>query len=159
MKRFLYLLLALPLMGLMASCSDDEKDLPDVTFSMDYSGATLVDGVLTIPQGNDLVINALSVTPAEGTKKATLGRVTYFIDAFPIYETIVDPYSVTISTQNLEVGKHVLQIRAGIFQVDKEAAFGVFSYPLEITEPVPDDTPGDNPGGTVTPDVTITESE
>ncbi len=159
MKRFLYLLLALPLMGLMASCSDDEKDLPDVTFSMDYSGATLVDGVLTIPQGNDLVINALSVTPAEGTKKATLGRVTYFIDAFPIYETIVDPYSVTISTQNLEVGRHVLQIRAGIFQVDKEAAFGVFSYPLEITEPVPDDTPGDNPGGTVTPDVTITESE
>ncbi|MDE6117509.1 MAG: hypothetical protein K2O30_05305 [Duncaniella sp.] len=159
MKRFLYLLLALPLMGLMASCSDDEKDLPDVTFSMDYSGATLVDGVLTIPQGNDLVINALSVTPAEGTKKATLGRVTYFIDAFPIYETIVDPYSVTISTQNLEVGKHVLQIRAGIFQVDKEAAFGVFSYPLEITEPVPDDTPGDNPGDTVTPDVTITESE
>ncbi|MDE6859292.1 MAG: hypothetical protein K2J65_02645 [Duncaniella sp.] len=159
MKRFLYLLLALPLMGLMASCSDDEKDLPDVTFSMDYSGATLVDGVLTIPQGNDLVINALTVTPAEGTKKATLGKVTYFIDAFPIYETIVEPYSVTISTQNLEVGKHVLQIRAGIFQVDKEAAFGVFSYPLEITEPLPDDTPGDNPGGTVTPDVTITESE
>ncbi len=159
MKRFLYLLLALPLMVLVASCSDDDKDLPQVTFSMDYSGATLTDGVLSIPQGHDLVINSLKVTPVEGTKKATLGRVTYFLDGFPIYETIVDPYTVTISTANLEVGKHLLQIRAGIFQVDKEAAFGVFSYTLDVTEPVPDDTPGDTPGGTDTPDVTITENE
>ena len=75
MKRFLYLLLALPLLGFIAtSCSDDD-DLPDVTLSMDYSGATLTDGVFTVEQGDTLKINALKVIPAEGTKPATLGQI------------------------------------------------------------------------------------
>ncbi len=159
MKRLLYLILALPLMWLMSSCSDDDKDLPNVTFSMDYSGATFADNMLSIPQGQDLVINALTVTPAEGTKKAVLGRTTYFIDAFPVYETVIEPFGVTIPTDNLKVGKHLLQIRSSIYQVDKTVAFGVFSYTLNVTEPLPDETPGDNPGGTVTPEVTITTDE
>lgn len=162
MKRFLYLLLALPLMGIMASCSDDDKDLPDVTLSVEYSGATLNGDVLSIPQGQDLVINALKVTPAEGTKQATLGKTTYFIDAIPVYETVVEPFGVTISTDNLEVGNHLFQIRTSIFQVGKEVAFGVFSYTLQITEPQPDDTPtdpGDTPSGSDTPEVTITTHE
>ena len=39
MKRFLYILLVLPLLDLAASCSDDDKDLPKVSISVDYSGA------------------------------------------------------------------------------------------------------------------------
>lgn len=163
MKRLLYLILALPMMWLMASCDDDDKNLPNVTFSMDYSGATYADDMLNIPQGQDLVINALKVTPAEGTKKAVLGRTIYFIDAFPIYETVIEPFGVTIPTDNLKVGKHLLQIRSSIYQVGKSVAFGVFSYTLNVTEPLPGDThgdnPGDNPGGTVTPEVTITTDE
>ncbi len=31
MKKFLYLLLVLPLLGVFTSCDDDDKDLPNVS--------------------------------------------------------------------------------------------------------------------------------
>lgn len=165
MKRFLYLLFALPLLALITSCDDDEKNLPNVSVSVDYSGATYADGTFTVKQGEEFAITALKVIPAEGTKEATLGRTIYFIDGFPIYETIVSPFGVKIDTGTLEIGKHLLQVRTTIFQVDKEVATGLFTYTLDVIEndnPENPDNPGeggDDNGGTVTPDLAITENE
>ncbi len=157
MKKILYLLFALPLLGLISSC-DDDKDLPDVTFSMDYSGASCVDDVLYVVQGDTLYINALNVTPAEGTKKATLGLTTYYWDFSPFYSTITVPFSTAIATEGIEPGDHMLQVRTTIYQVDKEQAFGLFSYKVVIV-PTDEDQPGDGNGGTVAPEAKITDSE
>lgn len=160
MKRFLYLLLALPLLGFFASsCGDDDKDLPDVTLSMDYSGATYADGVFTVEQGDTLKIEALNVIPAKGTKAATLGPVSYYIDGFYQFTSPFEPFSCFIPTGNLKVGKYLLQASANIFQVDKSIAFGVFSYPINIVEKqTPDDGTGGG-SGTVTPDTKIVDHE
>lgn len=162
MKRFLYLLLALPLLGFFASsCSDDDKDLPDVTLSMDYSGASYADGVFTVEQGDTLSIDALNVIPAEGTKKATLGPVSYFINGFYEFTNPEPPFKCVIPTGNLNVGKYVLQARANIFQEGKSVAFGVFTYGINVVEKQNPGTPGEDSGnsGTVTPDTKITDHE
>ncbi|MBO5455869.1 MAG: hypothetical protein J6A20_05075 [Muribaculaceae bacterium] len=159
MKRFLYLLLALPLLGFIAtSCSDDD-DLPDVTLSMDYSGATLTDGVFTVEQGDTLKINALKVIPAEGTKPATLGPVSYFIDGFYQFTSYEVPFSCYIPTENLKVGKYLLQAKATILQIDKTMAFGVFSYPINVVEKENPDDGNSGESGTDIPDVRVTDHE
>lgn len=161
MKLFLYLLLALPLLGIFAaSCSDDDKDLPNVTLSMEYSGATYADGVFTVEQGDTLSIDALKVIPAEGTKEATLGPVTYYLDNLLLGTTPVEPFAIAIPTDNLPVGKYVLQASANIFQVGKSVGFGVFAYKINVIENqnTGDDDSGNN-SGVVTPETKITEHE
>ena len=78
MKKFLYLLLVLPLLGVFTSCDDDDKDLPNVSLAIDYSGGTEENGVVSVVQGNTLEINALKAIPAEGTKEATLTKCCIF---------------------------------------------------------------------------------
>lgn len=159
MKKFLFLLFALPMLAFVAtSCSDDDKDMPDVTLSVEYSGATLSDGVFTVEQGDTLTIEALKVTPAEGTKQAVLGPVTYFIDGFPQFTTAIEPFSCAIPTGDMQIGKYLLQARANIFQVDKTVAFGVFTYTINVVEK--QSTGGTTGGsGTDTPQTKITDHE
>ncbi|MDE5734987.1 MAG: hypothetical protein K2H83_07600, partial [Duncaniella sp.] len=107
MKRFLYILLVLPLLALAASCSDDDKDLPKVSISVDYSGAVEEDGVLVLTQGQPFTIDALKVTPLDG-KKATLGNTTYYMDGEPFYVIGVSPFGCEIDTNTLPVGNHGL---------------------------------------------------
>ena len=57
MKKILYaLLLALPFA--LSSCSNDDE-LPEVNISVDYSGATEVDGVYYVIEGEELMARAL----------------------------------------------------------------------------------------------------
>ncbi|MDE7476302.1 MAG: hypothetical protein K2M71_11800, partial [Duncaniella sp.] len=90
MKRLIYLLLVLPLLGLVSSC-DDDKDLPQVSLSIDYTGATEEDGTIYVVQGDTLNVTALRAVPAEGTKAATLGVVAYFWDGIPQGRTAISP--------------------------------------------------------------------
>ena len=73
MKKFLSLFLALPMLAFVASCDDDDSKVPDVSVSIEYSGGTLTDGVLTVVEGDTLKIEGLKVTPAPGTGEAVLG--------------------------------------------------------------------------------------
>lgn len=152
MKRFLYILLVLPLLALVASCSDDDKDLPKVSISVDYSGAVEEDGVLVITQGQPFKIDALKVTSLDG-KKATLGNTTYYMDGEPFYAIGVPPFGCEIDTNTLPVGEHVLSFYTQVFQVDKETGFALYGLKLKVV--AAEDTPGDG-GGTVTPDVRTT---
>lgn len=62
MKKLFFYLLALPLMALaFTSCDDDDKDLPNVTLSIQYSGATEEDGTLFVEQGQTLKIGRAHV--------------------------------------------------------------------------------------------------
>ena len=152
MKKFLYLLLAVPFLALMAACSDDDKDLPDVKISIDYSGATDQDGILYIAQGETLTINSITATPANGGGKAMLGNTVYSIDGVPVYSIGVSPYGGNLDTSSLEVGTHQLSFFSQVFQVDKEVGFALYGFNFVVTEP--NSTP-EGGTGTVTPQVRI----
>ena len=157
MKKFFSLLLAVPMLAMLASCDDDNSnDLPDVSVSIEYSGASMEDGVLTIPQGQTLTIDALKVIPAEGTQEAALGNVVYYLDGFPIYATGIAPHGCEISTENLSEGAHILSVHAQILQVGRPMGYGLFRYTMQVVAPSEDN--GTTPGGSDTPATTINDS-
>lgn len=157
MKKFLYLLLVLPLLGFFTAC-DDDKDVPNVTLSMDYEGATEdADGALTVSQGTDLKIVSLKAIPAEGTKEATITGVIYFWDGLPVLRTPIAPFALTIPTADLEEGEHVLGIQANVLQVDKSAGFAITTVKVIITPAEPGQDPDEGGSGTVTPDTRISD--
>ena len=107
MKKLYYFLFMLPLLALMAACSDDDKDLPKVDISIQYSGAVeQSDGAIAVAQGQTFTVDAITVSPAPGTKKAMLGNTTYSIDGVPFYTTGISPFSCEIGTSDLAVGDH-----------------------------------------------------
>lgn len=165
MKKFLYLLLALPLLGIFTSCDDDDKDLPNVSLAIDYSGGTEEEeGVVSVVQGTPLEITALKAIPAEGTKEAALTNVVYFIDGVPVLRTSIMPFAMTINTDNLAVGEHYLGVQATVLQVGKSVGFAVARFkfnvlPNDTQEPGGDES-GDGTGsGTLNPDTQITDQE
>lgn len=146
------------MLAMFTACDDDDdKNIPDVSLSIQYSGGTLEDNTLYVVEGDVLTIDALNVTPAPGTGKAVLGNTTYFMDGVPFYVTGVAPYSVSIDTSDLAVGPHTLGVHAQIFQIDKSIGWGIFTYKLQIVEST-DDQPDDTGGGTDVAPATITES-
>lgn len=147
MKKLLYFLMLLPLMGFVTACDDDD-DVPQVSVTVDYEGAVNVDGILYVVQGEPFTINSITVTPKEGTSKATLGPVTYFWDYDVLGTTDVTPFGVTIDTSLEGLGAHLLQINSTILQVDKAMARLDIAYRINIVETV-NDIPGYTPG---TPD-------
>ena len=63
MKKLLFILMALPLLAAtMVSCSDDDKDVPEVNIGITYSGATDVDGTLYTVQGDTISIDSVMHT-------------------------------------------------------------------------------------------------
>lgn len=157
MKKLYYLLLALPLLALLSACDDDDKSLPEVSLSIEYSGGTLNDGKLYVVQGEPLKIDALIVKPDPGTGKAALGQTTYFWDGYPFYTTGLVPFAVVIDTSDMAEGEHTLTVNTQIFQEGKSLGWGIFQYKVVIVA-APEDQPGDEGGGTDAPDATISDS-
>lgn len=159
MKKLLSLLLAVPMLTLVTACDDDDdKNIPDVSVSIEYSGATLTDNTLYVVQGEPLTIEGLVVTPAPGTGKAVLGNTTYLMDGYPFFTTGVAPYGVVIDTDDLALGEHTLSVHSQIFQVDKSIGWGIFSYNLQVVEST-DDQPDDTGGGTDVTPLSISDAE
>ena len=159
MKKIFSILVAVPMLAMLASCDDDCNDLPDVNISIEYSGATLEDGVLTIPQGQTLTIDAIKVTPAEGTKEAALGEVVYYLDGYPLFSTRIAPHGCSINTENLSEGTYTLSVHAQILQVDRSIGYGLIRYTLQVVAPSENDDPTVPDSGSDTPETNITDNE
>lgn len=152
----------LPVMALaFSSCDNDDKNLPDVNLSIEYSGATEADGDLFVEQGQTFNVDALIVTPAEGTKKATLGQTIYYLDGVPFYSTVVDPFAVEINTTGLDLGEHSLGVRTTVYQVDKEIGFALATFKFMVVQPTSsgDDNNSADSQGTLTPRVRVTDGD
>ncbi|MDE6136660.1 MAG: hypothetical protein K2F97_04225 [Muribaculaceae bacterium] len=149
-KAFLYLLLlaSLPVIGLTA-CSDDGDDLPDVNFSLDIAGGVSIDGVIYVVEGEDLVINSVSVTNNESDKSAIITAATYYWDAYRLGTSAVPPYGFTIHiAEGTAIGKHELAIECPVYAVDKSPAVANVFYTVQVVESA-DDIP-DNATPTTT---------
>jgi hypothetical protein len=131
MKKLFYLfLLALPIA--LVSCSDD-NDLPDVSFNIVVgTNNTIVDNTIYVPQGDDLSVQQLSCTNNDVNKAAVITNATYFLDGYRLGTTLVAPFTISIPTTDLSVGKHTLSIETTVLAVDKTPAFAVVSYPVEV---------------------------
>lgn len=131
MKKFLYLLLMLPLF-VMTSCSDDD-DFPQVDITISMQPASFDSNVLYVVKGQPFTVNSLSVTSLDG-KAATLGQVGYYWNNVLFAVSNVSPYSVVLNTSNLPLGKNLLQIRTNIFQVDKTITAAWMSYNVMLVD-------------------------
>lgn len=131
MKKLYYLLMALPL--LMLSACDDENDLPDVDVLVNIEGATRVNDILYVVQGD--VLDISSITIEDHTKKgAVIGSATYYWDYYNLGGTIVQPYGMEIPTSGLPLGNHLLQIEMSIYAVDYPPCIGFVSYKVVIVK-------------------------
>lgn len=155
MRKYLYtLMLFFPMMWALTSCSNDD-DLPQVDISIDYSGATEVDGVFYVVAGNTFAIDALKVTPLDGYGKATLSTTAYYWNYQFVGSTIVEPFGMKFETEGMEPGNAVLQINTTVAQVDRSIGIAYFTLPVKIVESE-GDIPGDDDqpdNGEIKPDV------
>lgn len=137
MKKLFYLLLALPLF--MVSCSDDD-DMPDVDVYASFEGGTQVDGSYYVVKGDTLKVTGMTLEN-HGTEEATLGGVRYFLDYMPIGTNIIAPYGISIVTDNLTVGNHLLQAEMPIYAVGYSICTGYIAKKITIVaeqEDIPD---------------------
>lgn len=136
MKKLLYLLLALPMMGLITSC-DDNDDLPPVDITVDIDGATRVGNVLYVVQGD--TINVESISMVDNTAKgAVIGSAVYYWDYYRVGGTIEKPYGMSFSTNGVADGMHLLQMRISIYAVDYSPCIGYVSYNVAVVPSIDD---------------------
>lgn len=136
MKRLYTHLLAaallIPAFMSVTSCDDDDgSDLPDVEIKASFSGAYCSEGILYVVSGDDLVVDALTLTD-HTSKGAVIGSATYIWDGRRYGASIVSPYGMEFGTAGVSLGRHVLQIQASVYAVDYPPCTAILSYRVEI---------------------------
>ena len=134
MKKLFYLLIALPLF--MVSCSDD-NDLPNVSITANFEGGTQVNGSYYVVQGDTLFVEGMTLENY-GKENATIGGVRYFLDHLTLGSSIVAPYGITIITDNLPVGNHLLQAEMPIYAVGYSICTGYIAKKITIVSEASD---------------------
>lgn len=132
-KIFYYLLLALPLGFMVTSCDDDDDKVPNVSVQATISGGVFEDGEIYVVQGDELVIDGLTLVN-NTNKDGTLGAVTYYWDHYLIGTNITQPYTLTIETADQPVGRHLIQAQMPIYVVDYPICWGYIQYYVHIVE-------------------------
>jgi len=140
-KVFYYLMLMLPLSFVAVSCDDDDNDVPDVGIQATISGGTFQGDEIYVTQGDELVIDALTLVNRTN-KEGALGAVSYYWDHYLIGTNITQPFELKIDTSDLPVGRHLLQAQMPIYVVDYPICYGYIQYYVNIVAPG-DDVPGD----------------
>lgn len=151
----------IPMLGFV-SCSDDDKNLPNVDFSYEYEGAQLSDGKLYVAQGETFEITAINVKNNEQGKGAGIGAADYYWDGRFIGTSIQPPFGCEFpTTEATPVGLHQISIFCPVYAVDKEVATANILIDVEVLAtpeelPVPptgDDDENENPDTPANPEV------
>ncbi|MBD5226251.1 MAG: hypothetical protein HDS68_09890 [Bacteroidales bacterium] len=147
-KFFYYLLLALPLGFMTTSCDDDEDKVPNVNIQATISGGVFEDDEIYVVQGEDLVIDGLTLVN-NTNKEGTLGAVTYYWDHYLIGTNVTQPFTLTVDTSDQPIGRHLLQAQMPIYVVDYPVCWGYIQYYVNIVAdsselPGNGDVSGDN---------------
>lgn len=145
-KKVLIALMMLPFVGLLQSCHDDEKDLPEVDFEVAIEGGVQNpdDNKIYITRGTTFSIESITPVSRNG-KPVALGLTTYYINGLLQAQTVTAPFGASFDTTPLEPGEYAFQIKTSVYQIDKSAAFALLSYELVVVEPDPDETPDETP--------------
>lgn len=131
MKKLIYLLFVLPLLGIAVSC--DDNDLPDVNISFDYTNGTVVNNMVYVVQPDTLYIDAINVTPVNSSKQAiVVAPVNYWLDGYPCGLSNVQPFAFAIPTDQLSIGQHTLTVNMHIAQEGAALASMVGSIKINV---------------------------
>lgn len=141
MKKLLYLLIALPLLAMVA-CSDDDKNLPDVKIGFSYSGCSEINGTLYAVQGDTLDIDSVFAEPVNAGQPAIIGDVTYVLDGRPLGIAPTPPFPLSLLTRSLQTGSHTLRLQMSVFQKDKTPGIAYLTVPVAIVATA-DEIPSD----------------
>lgn len=159
MKKFMLLLLGLPMLFAATSC-DDDKDLPNVDITVDITGAATKDGVTYAVKGDTIVINNINITNLEENKPAAItGPVYYYWDGVYMAGGAIWAFPVGLTTDQLPLGENLLEIRMGVIADDKSPAFAVITAPVVLVATADDLPEGADPSqGTTIRDVVGTQN-
>lgn len=130
-----FVMLALSL-GLV-SCSDDGKDLPNVDYSVQFSGCVIDQetGSIYVVQGDTLKVESINVKNVDTDKAAALTGAEYYWDYNFLGNSPFPPYGFKIYVSDqTPTGGHNLTIRTGVIAVDKEPAVGILDYPVVVVQ-------------------------
>lgn len=135
-KLYYFLLMALPVL-FFASC-DDDNNLPDVKVSIQVDGGVSVNDILYVVQGDTLKVEDIKVINQEEGKNAMITSASYSWDYMFLGVSVTPPFGVKIPTDNVQPGKHLLQIECPLFAVDKSPANLYMAYKVYVVESVDD---------------------
>lgn len=138
MKKLLYLMLLLP-MAFLASCSNDDDDVPAINSTMTLNNVAVSDaGQVYAVIGQEVDIESLDVTSLINGKAATIANVRYAINGLGIgYYTATYPFLYVIDPLTFpKAGKYYLEATASIFQVDKPVSAAYYQVPINVVESV-----------------------
>ncbi len=139
MKKFLYLLLLLPL-GLFASC-DDGNDVPDVDIDVTFDNVVKEDGVLYVVQDKGFAVR--SVTCEGIGSNALISSVTYYWDYIDGLFSFVAPFTQVFDTSATPLGNHILRLNMEVLQEGKSLGFAIVEYKVKVVASE-EDIPGDS---------------
>lgn len=133
MKKLALFLLALPMMAFVASCSDDDDNLPQVDINFTYQNAVVASGEVYVVQPDTFAIESINVTASRPNHVATcVGPVNYWLDGYALGSTFVAPFGIRIPTDALSLGRHTLTINMGIAEEGSALATAVSSVSFNV---------------------------
>ena len=138
-KYFYYLLFLLPLTFVAVACDDDDNDIPNVGIQATISGGVFEGDEIYVAQGDELVIDALTLIN-NTDKEGALGAVSYYWDHYLIGTNLTQPFELKLETADQPVGRHLLQAQMPIYVVDYPICWGYIQYYVNIVE-AQDDLP------------------
>lgn len=145
MKKLWFLLLALPLIGMMTSCDDDDK-LPKVDISLEYNNATVVDGSVYVVKPDTLEVASVKVTAVREGNKVTNGPVSYWLNGAPIAVNPYAPFGVKVPTDKLAIGGYTLTMEMTVAEEGCQLATAVAQvkvYLVENASDIPESSGGE----------------
>lgn len=131
MKKLLFALIALPMLAMLASCSDDDN-MPNVYIDLTYGNSSVSDRDVYVVKPDTFKVTSVQVTAVNENHKATNGPVSYFLNGMPLGTNPVYPYGISIPTDKLETGTYALQLLMPIYEVDCEMATALTNVAVHV---------------------------
>lgn len=124
------------------SCDDDDDDLPNVDFNVEFSNAVQDGGVVYVVRGQTLTIDGITVSNNETGKGALITAASYYWDSYPLGTSVIAPFSFDIvTTEQTPLGLHDLSIECPLYAQDKSAAMAMIMFNVQVVaseDEVPD---------------------
>lgn len=152
--RKLYLLLTVCVLGLLAvACSDDES-FPSVDVNVTMSPVTQYDGKIYTVADSTFNVESITVKSLSGNNSA-LSTVGYYWDGLFSAASNVSPFSAKFLISNFQPGRHILQMRTTVLEVDKTITPTLLNYDIYVVPTVADLPKGALPLGRLTDTATL----
>lgn len=147
MKKLFYLLLALPMVLGLASCSDN--DLPEVNVNMTFNNVVAKDGSLYAVKDSVISLVAITTRAVDSDKDAAIANMLYYWNGIPAPGLTWSPLPMKIPLPLMPLrasGLNVLGMEATVLEVDKSMANCYIRVPIVTVDKAEDLPDGAQPG-------------